>query len=981
MRELISTVVVMAFAFMLVLSSTNPCTSFASFFDGDTIRDEEFKWDFSKVEEWADLAQNDQGLVELIIGLGNTHSGHCVQLENIIRKYHGDIIDPVSLAELRALVAEIPVSLVSSFVREMRCEGLSRYIEPNFEIQLHFEPDDPEWTEQWGPRKIKANYAWNTTIGNKSILVAVIDTGVDYNHNDLGANYVPLGYDWVNEDSDPMDDHGHGTLCTGIIAAVINNSIGIAGLGQVKIMAEKILDLFGVGYVVEAAKGIIHAVNQSADVLSCSWGGFYSSTVLKEAVQYAYDHGVVMVASAGNEASTVRIYPAAYNEVIAVSATDQNDNLAPFSSYGEWIDVAAPGVDILSTLPDDSYWNGSGTSMACPHVSGVVALILSQFPEMAHDQVRVQLRYNADDLQPSGFDLKYGYGRINAKKAVEQAPPTHDLTIVYWKKPSKVALGHGTTIKSAVHNFGTRNETNVSVRFYVNKNLVDTQIVDFIQSGRTTFVNFLWTPTEEGIYNITSYVVPVSGETIKIDNTRSANVTVRLKRLLFVPTEYSTIQGAVDAANSGDTVVVEGGVYNETITVSKTLSLVGLNDPVINARGDSDAVAISADNVEFVGFTVKNASDFGIGLFTSQNSTIMGNTVRNCSIALFVDDCIQSVIFGNTLANSTFGFWMWFSELNTIIGNTIANNTYGIYLVSSQYNRFYHNNIEHNQQQVQRSSHKNEWDNGYPGGGNYWSDYSGQDQYHGPYQNETGSDGIGDTPYIISSEHQDKYPLMSPWTIRLPMPGGLNNFGFEERGGSVSEATNWNATSGWRELRGDINADSLIDIVDVVTVATAFGSRPGDPNWDTRCDLNGEGLIDIVDVVMVAIEFGFSTLRMQGAYSWYTGTPANQTFTMNQTIHEVEDLEGRTIKFSFFFHPNATLPNGSINNARAKIQYIDSTGEHWKVGDWIKPTQRDWYQATVTATLPDTTSTVQVWIEGTTNFIAHIDQATLSITG
>ncbi|RLC79204.1 MAG: hypothetical protein DRJ03_23935 [Chloroflexi bacterium] len=322
----------------------------------------------------------------------------------------------------------------------------------------------------------------------------------------------------MNYDSDPMDDHGHGTHCAGIIAAVIDNNEGIAGLAQVKIMAEKALNEYGWGWDTDLANAIIHAVDQGADILSNSWGGLSPSEVIHDAIEYAYENNVLVVAAAGNEGIKQKVYPAAYDEVIAVTATDSNDDPAWFTSFGDWVEVAAPGVDIYSTVWDDSYTYMSGTSMACPHVSGVAALILSQFPNMTKDWVRAQLRCTADDLGDPGFDEYYGYGRVNAREAVEQAPPNHDLMIFKLSKPRFIQPGTSVTFNVSVLNFGLNDESNITVELLVDGSTVNSSSIDFLASGTLTTVNLTWaTPSLEKTYNVTVWVIPVPGEN-NVDN-------------------------------------------------------------------------------------------------------------------------------------------------------------------------------------------------------------------------------------------------------------------------------------------------------------------------------------------------------------------------------------------------------------------------------------------------------------------------------
>jgi subtilisin family serine protease len=316
------------------------------------------------------------------------------------------------------IVVTIPTDKVTDFIKDVSKNNSVKYVEPNWKSYIDATPNDPEWINQWGPRKIQANLAWNRQRNNSTVLVAVIDTGIKYDHPDLAANYAPLGYDWVNNDPYPMDDHGHGTHCAGIIAATINNSVGIAGLAQVKVMAEKALTREGWGYDDNLANAIIHAVDHGAKIISCSWGSSEDSQLIRDAIRYATSAGALVIAAAGNSGTNTKHYPAAYPEVIAVTATDENDNLASFSTYGDWVDLAAPGTSIYSTYLWNTYVSLSGTSMACPHVAGVAALVWSRYPEMTNEQVRSQLFYTADDLGSDGFDIHYGHGRVNARKAV-----------------------------------------------------------------------------------------------------------------------------------------------------------------------------------------------------------------------------------------------------------------------------------------------------------------------------------------------------------------------------------------------------------------------------------------------------------------------------------------------------------------------------------------------------------------------------------
>jgi len=496
------------------------------------------KWDFNDTNTWLSSAYSDGGNTRLVVGLSKDGLASLQDVTKIAARHQGRIVDTVSFkSQVGAAVVELPLTNVTSFVGEIGQAKLASYVEPNMKMQSQFVPNDPSWSLQWGPQKVQADWAWNTTVGNSSVLVAVVDTGIDYSHPDLSANYVPLGFNWVSNNSDPLDDCGHGTHCAGIIAAAINNSIGIAGLAQVRIMAEKVLDSQGGGYDDWVANGIIHAVNQGAKIISMSFGGSGDSELIRDAVRYAYSAGVLLIAAAGNYNSDLKEYPAAYDEVIAVAATDQSDYKASFSNWGDWIELAAPGVGIYSTLPTyHVYLNSlgysmnydylSGTSMACPCVAGVAALIWSQYPTKSRDWVRLWLRYTADDLGNPGFDEYYGYGRINARNAIEQSPPTHELIMSTLVTSPYVEPGETGFVNCSVLNFGESDETNVTVELLANDSVANLTQIDFIASGSLVTANIEWNPTAEGSYNVTAFVVPVAGETSIGNNALSKSIFV-----------------------------------------------------------------------------------------------------------------------------------------------------------------------------------------------------------------------------------------------------------------------------------------------------------------------------------------------------------------------------------------------------------------------------------------------------------------------
>lgn len=358
---------------------------------------------------------------EVIVGLERGAVAAASQvLSSPLQAFGGEIVD--TIPELGAVRIRLPEGQEQSFaLSTARTSGVD-YAEPNYLLEAHSPPNDPKWEQQWGPPKIHVPEAWEITRGDQKILVAVVDTGVDYTHPDIADSYVNSGYDFVDNDNDPHPIwQSHGTHVAGIIAAVAGNRVGIAGIAHVSIMAVRVLGLKGQGSVWNVAHGIVYAVREHAHVINLSLGGGRKSKLLEAAVQFALAAGCVVVASAGNRGGPPVSYPAAYTGVIAVSAIDESEKLADFSSYGPEVDLAAPGVDILSTVIAGKYKEFSGTSMAAPHVTGVVALMLSVNPKLTPDQVRDILHKTAKDLGKPGRDDKYGYGLVDAYAAVQRA--------------------------------------------------------------------------------------------------------------------------------------------------------------------------------------------------------------------------------------------------------------------------------------------------------------------------------------------------------------------------------------------------------------------------------------------------------------------------------------------------------------------------------------------------------------------------------
>lgn len=316
------------------------------------------------------------------------------------------------------------------------------YVEEDVEVHADIIPDDPYYTDGslWGIDRIDAIEAWDITTGSHDIVVAVVDTGVDYTHPDLAANIwtnlgeIPdngidddengfiddiHGWDFRNDDNDPIGDHYHGTHCAGTVGAIGNNSIGVVGVNwDVSIMAMKFLGETGSGSGFDAIKCLQYALNNGARVTSNSWGGGSYLQALQDVINESYAANVLTVASAGNNDNDIIQYPAGYDNVFTVAATDSNDNKASFSSFGAWVNVTAPGVTVWSTNLGGGYRTASGTSMSCPHVAGLAGLVLSANPNLTISQLQLILETGVEDLGDPGWDAIFGTGIVNAASAV-----------------------------------------------------------------------------------------------------------------------------------------------------------------------------------------------------------------------------------------------------------------------------------------------------------------------------------------------------------------------------------------------------------------------------------------------------------------------------------------------------------------------------------------------------------------------------------
>lgn len=333
------------------------------------------------------------------------------------------------VAPLGVRVLEVRKGDEGKALAELAKDPNIEFAEPDFIAQALIVPNDPYYsTYEWHLPKIGAPAAWDVSTGSADVVLAVVDTGVQAGHPDLAGRVLP-GYDFANSDSDPSDDNGHGTAVAGTAAASGNDGIGVAGVAWgVSILPVKVLNSAGSGYYSAIANGITYAADNGARVINLSLGGTSSSLTLQNAVSYAVGKGCVVVAAAGNNGNNATVYPAAYANVLAVSALNAADTLPTWSSYGSFVDLCAPGENITTTYSGSGYATVSGTSFSSPTVAGVAALALSVNPALSNTKVASLLTSTADDLGATGYDIYFGAGRVNAAKVVAAAVPVADTT-------------------------------------------------------------------------------------------------------------------------------------------------------------------------------------------------------------------------------------------------------------------------------------------------------------------------------------------------------------------------------------------------------------------------------------------------------------------------------------------------------------------------------------------------------------------------
>ncbi len=535
---------------------------------------------------------------------------------------------------LGAQVVSIPAGTVGQSIRRYESHPLVAYAEPNYVASAFGEPDDPYFDMQWGLQKVEAPAAWDVTSGSSDVVIAILDTGVDGGHSDLKDKIV----DSVNYTNSPSADdvYDHGTHVAGIAAAATNNSIGVAGLGyDSSILNVKVLGDDGAGYHGWVAAGIIWAAQNGAHVINMSLGSRFGSELLEDAVNYAWEQGVVVVAAAGNGGNYSLRYPAAYVNCIAVAATNENDDRASWSNYGDWVDLAAPGDSIYSTLRGGTYGKRSGTSMASPHVAGLAALLFTVVSDengngRLNDEVRARIELTCDDIGVSGI----GAGRINAYRAVSggDVPPQPGVDIVVTADP--VTVSEADTV--VTYTYIVANTGRVDLRgIAVSDDLLGGIVLDdtTLSSGESTSGTASYTVTQA---DIDSGADIVNTATVTTDQgvTGSGSATVTIA-------QQADVQITVTADPT--TISEAGDVITYTYTVSNTgkVTLTGVtvtDSRLGNVTIGTATVGPGASTTGSASYTVTQADiDAGADMVNTATVTTDQGVADSATVAVSVD--------------------------------------------------------------------------------------------------------------------------------------------------------------------------------------------------------------------------------------------------------------------------------------------------------------------------------------------------------
>ncbi|MFP4143367.1 MAG: S8 family serine peptidase [Thermoplasmata archaeon] len=527
------------------------------------------------------------------------------------------------------------------------------YAEPDYRYDLMNIPNDPGYDSLWGMESIDSPGAWNISTGSEDVVLAVMDTGIDYTHPDLQDNMWTSvegyhGYNAMNGSNHPMDEYGHGTHVAGTVGAVGDNREGVAGVNwNVSIMGVKIGGASGIktSDIIDGLEYVLQKKREGENIVatSNSWGGSGESRLLKEAIAEHRDEGILFTAAAGNDGVDNDLsptYPANYDltNIISVGATDQNDDFTDFSSYGSRsVHVAAPGLDINSTMPGGEYREMSGTSMATPHVSGLIALLASENPGYTPNQLKNAVISSTDERDALKDDL-LADGRINANKTLQAEPDPASINLRAHRPLKRVMRGRKTTIMVSLDDG-----------------------VDPI-------------PTADVTAEISS-----TGKTIDLKDDGSGPDQVAADGY-YTAEWYTRVPGNV-------TLNITASIGGEKTSEEISVNVVG--NPGINLFNSSEEDVLNNEVSDH---------DFGISLSRSSKVVIQSNNLTGNSIGYDLYQSNDNDLSRNTAWNNSMGIYSEESNENDIFDNDILKNTNGIIFLKSTNHTVIDNDLDGNRE-------------------------------------------------------------------------------------------------------------------------------------------------------------------------------------------------------------------------------------------------------------------------------------------
>lgn len=839
----------------------------------------------SKYAEGELLVKFKPGILQDRISALNSDAG--VQVIKIIPK--------VGLHRLKSSKGKTMKELLELYRRDPNVE----YAEPNYIVTIEANPNDASYPLLWGLNNtgqtggtadadIDAPEAWDYLYGSwGNVVVAVIDTGVDYNHPDLSGNmwvntgeipndgidndgngYIDdyRGWDFCNNDNDPFDDNGHGTHVAGTIAAAGYNGIGVIGVNyKAKIMPVKFLNASGSGYASDAIEAILYAARMGAKVMSNSWGGIGYSISELNAINTAYanGNGALFVAAAGNNSTDndlAPFYPASYEvpNVVSVAATDNNDAMAWFSCYGfTSVDLGAPGVDIYSTKPGSAYQYLSGTSMATPHVSGVAALIMAAYPYLTVNEVK-NLILNSTDPLASLKDKTVTGGRLNAFRALNLSDRQLKIYISS-PRPTFVYKGEAALIKATISSGPSFiSGAGVSVSFSNGQpsiTLYDDGVHGDGAMNDGVYANY-WTPTTLGSCD-TTFSANKGGY---INGNRTLNVNV-IERVIYAYRDFEPYNW-IDATNGtalslGDDDYAEipigfnfkfYGLDRSSIKVGSngylTFGPYGayyINEPIPSPLQPNDIIAPFWDDLN----PSKGGKVYYMLSGTAPNRAL---TIEWYQVPHYVN--IGAATLEVTLYESTnemlFQYQDVFFEdinydegMNATIGIEGPDGLYGTqysYGSASVYNykaiRFFaltKGSISGKVLLQGRTNHS--------GPVSFELRRPGEVVPIAVYQATSAADGS----YTLT----DIYPGTYDLTAKTPTCLRSKQSSVAVTSGQETSNINFDL------LGGDANGDNSVGTSDMLILKYAWLSNIGQPNWDPRADFNGDGSVGTADMLIM----------------------------------------------------------------------------------------------------------------------------------